>query len=145
MFEYQTPSVLNQATPAQSSWYALLGTCSTAGAVLTSVANAVVYAIGINIEDANEDIEIQAVVDGVTLPAVTFSATHSTNYMAYVNCNAITRIEEITIDTRANVAPDNQGIILEGKEVCIMARKTSAAGTGNLTGIVRYGVLKDAR
>ena len=34
--------------------------------------------------------------------------------------------------------------IIEGKSVKVEVRKTTAAGAGNLTGIVAYGVLKHA-
>ena len=43
MFEYQDPATLNQANPAQNSWYWILGTGTTAGVLTAGVDFARVY------------------------------------------------------------------------------------------------------
>jgi len=141
IFEFQSGSALNQSSPAQNSWYALIGTCSTAGAVLTSIENARIYEIGVNIEDANETLEVQAVVDGVTIAASSKAATHSTAYWVMLNNSPIGRTLELALGT----SRASKSHLFDGKAVCIMVRKTTATGSGNLTGLVTYGVLKDAR
>ena len=130
MFEYQAPATLNQASPVQNTWYDIL---ATTGKVK-------IYQISVNIEDANEDLEVQAVIDGQTVPAVSWTATHSTNYYIRFSTSAIARTINLYGDTNAGILYQVFG--LEGHSVRIRVRKTSANGTGNLTGVVSYGVLK---
>ena len=133
MFKYQTPVVLNQAAPVQDTFYPIGGVLEKAR----------VYAIGVNIEDANETLEVQITRDGEVIQAVGLAVTHSASYLAYVSVDAITRVDtcKLAAITNDQLRP---AFIVEGLEIEVEVRKTTALGAGNLTGIVTYGVLMDA-
>jgi len=134
VYEYQAPAVLNQATPVQNTWYVILAAAD----------NVRVYGIAVNIEDVNETIEVQITVDGETIAAVGFAASHSTTYYAKMVEDAINRTDLIDLTSGVTVRSD-RAFLIEGHNVKVEARKTTATGTGNLTGIVTHGVLKNAR
>lgn len=128
IFEYQPPATLNQAAPVQNTWYD----------ILPATAHVRVYKVAVNVEDTNETLEVQAIIDGKTIAADDQACTHSTNYNAYVVPNAIGRVDQIALTT----SRVQEAIIFEGRSVQIQVRKTTAAGAGNLTAVVAYGVLK---
>ena len=135
IYEYQSPATLNQAGPVQNTWYTILDT----------TANCRIYDIILNVEDTDETLECKITVDGETVDTTGFSlsATHSTDYRACRYPSAITRTDHIRFDALATYYHDLEAApLIEGKSIKIEARKTSAAGVGNLTGIVTYGVLK---
>lgn len=131
MFEYQAPATLNQAGPVQNTWYTILDT----------TAYVRVYDASINIEDTDETLEIQFTVDGQTMPATPVACTHSTKYECYLETEPITRVARINLVAGAP-ARRKPSFIIEGHSVKIEVRKTTAAGAGNLTGIISYGILK---
>ena len=132
MFEYQTPATLNQAAPVQNTWYTILDTTK----------NCRVYAIAVNIEDTNETLECQVTIDGETMAGYAQSATHSTAYFGRIYPEPIARLDYMSLDTLAETRAGNLGFLIEGKSIKVEVRKTTAAGAGNLTGIVTYGILK---
>ena len=134
IFEYQTPATLDQSTPVQNTWYTLLDT----------TANVRLQDIAITIEDTNETLQCQITIDGETLEAGSLAATHSTIYEAYIKLNSIGRKEEVIL-IQNDLIPQYRPFLIEGKSVKIEVRKTTAAGTGDLSCIATYGVLKDAR
>ena len=136
IYEYQTPLVINQAAPVQNTWYYF----TTGGVSLTEdpIINAKIYAIGVNIEDTGEDIELVMNIDGETISMTALGLAHSTPYFADTSVRPIGRTDILYLETDENKAR----IILEGKSISIGIRKTTAAGAGNLTGIVTWGQLK---
>lgn len=130
--EYQTPATLNQAAPVQNTWYTILDTTLYCR----------VWRIAVNVEDTNETLEVRITIDGEVIPSDGYNATHSTDYHIVLMPDAINRTDEIefTSETRMEYA---QGFLIEGHSVKVEVRKTTAAGVGNLTGIVMYGVLTD--
>lgn len=135
IFEYQAPATLNQATPVNGTWYEIGGTGYWA-----TKKHVRIYGISVNIEDANEDIEVQITIDGETIAALATTCTHSTNYYCRLYPDAIDRVDEIDMDSSA-VWTTYKSFVVEGKSVKIEVRKTSANGAGNLTAIVIYGML----
>lgn len=136
IYEYQAPAVLNQAAPVNGTFYD----------ILAATANVRVMRIAVNVEDANEDLEVQAIVDGETIAAVAETATHSTTYFAFQSPDAVARTDRLALATATStVRASMPSHLFDGKSVQVQVRKTSANGAGNLTGIVQYGVLKDAR
>jgi hypothetical protein len=131
MFEYQAPAILNQAAPIQNTWYTLLDTTP----------NARIYGIGVNIEDANETLELRITVDSQILLS-TKAATHSTTYTIKNEYNAVTRTVVLIADTNQSQLALGITFICEGHSVKIEIRKTTATGAGNLMGVVSYGVKK---
>ena len=129
IFVYQAPKVLNQAGPIQNDWY-------TIGLADGVMLNSRIYDIVVNIEDTNETLEVQALIDGETIEANNLALTHSTNYFAYRSPDAITRVDELALSI------SKLGFLaftLDGQSVEIQVRKSTAAGVGNLTGIVTWG------
>jgi hypothetical protein len=135
MFEYQAPAVLNQAAPVNGTWYDILPATDYVR----------VYQIAVNVEDTDETLEVQAIIDGETIQADDLACTHSTIYYGIRYLQPINRTDQIALTTASTIQLfDAQAFILEGHNVQIQVRKTTAAGAGNLTGIVQYGVLKHA-
>lgn len=133
MFEYQAPAVLNRpgATVVQNTWYD----------ILPATANAWIYGIGVNIEDANETLEVRAIIDGQTTGSIGLACTHSTEYGAYKKTDAISGT--VIMDLTTINAALQRTVEWGGHTVQIQVRKTTAAGAGNLTGVVEYGVLRN--
>ena len=123
--EYQPPAVLNQPAPVQNTWYPILDT----------TANVLLYYISVNVEDANETLELRITIDGQVITG-NIAATHSRTYGVRFFPNAIDR--SITCDLAVNVHV-NLVRLLDGRSVRVEVRKTTALGAGNLTGIVVYG------
>ena len=130
IFEYQTPATLDQAAPVQNTWYTILPTTS----------NVLIHHIATNIEDTNETVEIQITIDGETITG-SVAQTHSDNYYWFWAADAISQTDVMESSNDIRYATNQ---VIQGKSIKIEARKTTAAGVGNLTGIVIYGVLKHA-
>ena len=131
IFEYQEKKVLNQANPVNGTWY----TIGLTDGVMT---NAIIYDVAVNVEDTNETLGIQILIDGKVIPPSTLAATHSTTYHAFKILSAIAREGRIGLTGSAEV-PRLGAYLIEGKSVEVQVRKTTAAGTGNLTGVVTWG------
>jgi len=128
IWQYQTPATLNQPNPTQNLWYDLL----------PETENVRVYAIGVNIEDANEDVECQILVDGGTLGAVGATLTHSTIYYVYLRPEPISRVVDVHLLADPEIVRHGRAYLIEGLTVQIQVRKITALGAGNLTGVVSY-------
>ena len=126
MWERQALATLNQAAPVQNTYYDILP-------VTTDVR---VYDLGLNVEDTNETIGDRLTVDGVVITG-TIAATHSTKYESSIRSDPINRGMFMEINGGANWEP-YRAFITEGKSVQYEFRKTTAAGVGNLTGVVNY-------
>lgn len=130
MFEYQAPATLNRAGAmvVQNIWYEV-----------GHLYDALVYSFGINIEDTNETLQGRLTVDGVVITSDSLNATHSTDYYGKIVPNSIDRVDRLIFSTTScnlmNYSP------LQGRDILIEVRKTTAAGAGNLTSCVQYGVL----
>ncbi len=98
-----------------------------------------VYAIGVNIEDVNEDIRIQVTIDGIVKMMSFGTFTHSTTYYIRKTQDPIGR----TSGYWWSITPIPASFVLNGKSVKIEVTKYTANGTGNLTSVCEYGVLKD--
>lgn len=132
IWEYQPPSTLDQAAPVQNNWYD----------VLPETDNCRVYIATVNIEDVNETLGVQILVDGETIEANTLAATHSTDYTAWLLGNAIDQTDRVGLLTFAQARGANRAYLIEGRSIQIQARKTTAAGAGDLTGIATFAVKK---
>ena len=132
IYEYQAPAVLNQAAPTQNTYYTLL-----------EETNCLIYAATFNIEDTNETLGLRITRDGVVSTVFPKAATHSTRYEAFPFLDPITRTEGYGLDNTKNIA-EYKAFMVMGRSIKIEINKTTAAGTGNLTGIAAWGKLKDA-
>lgn len=130
IFEYQEPATLDQAAPVNGTWYTILDTTEKCR----------IYGITVNIEDVNEDIEAKLTIDGKTIPAAATTLTHSTNYDINWDLDAINQAVALVFNN--GTVTHHRAFLMECKSVKVEVRKVTAGGTGNLTGIVDYGVLK---
>ena len=131
--EYQAPVALNQATPVQDTWYE----------ILAATDNVRVYHIYVNVEDANETLDVRLTIDGEVLVGAN-ACTESISYSMDIFGDAITRTDSLEFDKVPNDYVKMRAFMIEGKSVKVEVRKTTNAGAGNLTGIVMYGVLASA-
>jgi len=131
--EYQEPAVLNQAGPVQNTWYE----------ILPATDNARIYQIYVNIEDDDETLEVRMTIDGEVLVGSN-ACTQSVSYSMDIFGDAITRTDSLEFDKVPADYVKMRAFLIEGKSVKIEVRKTTAAGSGNLTGIVMYGVIASA-
>jgi hypothetical protein len=135
MFEYQDPAVLNQPNPVQATDYTILDSTDFVR----------IYDICVNIEDTNETLKPTITIDGQTIQGSGVACTHSTNYYGYIYAHAINRLDYVSLGTRtAAQLLAKPAFLIEGVNIKVEIQKTTNAGAGNLTGIITYGVLKDA-
>ena len=128
-YKYQTSSLL-QAAPVQNTDYTILDTTE----------NCIIYQVAVNIEDTNETLDLTLTIDGETTITTGVACDHSNSYYLFKRANAITRVMDYTlIKTAATATDDMSAYIIMGKSIKIEVSKTTAAGAGNLTGIVIYG------
>ena len=132
VFEYQPPGVLNQAAPVNGTYYYILGTA------LVPAEKVRVYQAAVNVEDNDETLELEIVLDGEIIQPVSLACTHSTAYWAYIDTEPIARVERVRIANSQDPIR-YRAFLCEGYEVQIRVRKITAAGAGNLTGIVTWG------
>ena len=130
IFEYQTPATIDQAAPVQNTWYTLLDTTK----------NCRVYSAGCNIEDTNETLQMRFTVDGEVIPVTGLATAHSTSCEVKRTLNPIAQTEAMELTNTAQTF--EKAFLIDGKSIKVELRKTTAAGVGNLTGIVTYGILK---
>ena len=120
VFEHQPDAVLNQPSPDQNKWYTVL-----------EAQRARIYAIVSWIEDVDETLEFRLTIDGNVYigsrPGVAW-----TEYWVHKRSTAEGQLEA-AIEARSAGFP---GPYLEGRNVKFEARKTTAAGTGNLVVII---------
>jgi hypothetical protein len=117
---------LNQAAPVQNTWYTILDTTT----------DVMIYDITVNVEDANETLEVRLTIDSEMYTG-SIAATHSTEYEVAMRTAAITRSTYLEINGGVDWEPYNAFTVI-ALSVKVEVRKTTAAGAGNLTGIVNY-------
>ena len=120
---HQADAILIQAAAVQNTWYTVL-------AAQTRVAR--VYLISLVIGTANETLEISVTVDGVTL-AGALNATFGTVYRIEFNYG-------ITAESLVIGTTRDSTYIIEGSNVSVAVRKTTNAGAGTLSSIVKYAL-----
>ena len=130
IYVYQAPAVLNQAAPVNGTYYQ----------IMAPTADVRVYQIHVNVEDANETLQVRITLDGEVLVSDQLAATHSTSYGVDMHSDAITRTDGLEFDPVPTHFGKYRSYLVEGALVEVEVRKVTALGAGNLTGIVTYGV-----
>lgn len=116
-------AILIQANPVQNTWYN----------VLPTKPNARIYLASLVVGTANESLDMRILVDGIVVSG-SISATFGTVYRAIFNYGiASNSLALVTVD-------QNCTYILEGSNVSVDVRKTSATGAGTLSAKVVYAV-----
>ena len=114
-FQHQPDAHMAQENPVQNQWYTVLDTTREAK----------VYGLTVLVWTANETLEVRITVDGNVLTG-SIEATHTTYYYVHHALYA----EALIID--GNVFLLMKYAALEGRNVKIEVRKTTAAGSGTL-------------
>lgn len=138
IFTYQTPLTLND-TLVQNEWQWVMGTGSTGGTVATYESGVAIYKIGVGVETADETLEVKIVADGVTIPATGLALTAATDYACYLTVNAAALTEAVIITAKDALSQDNQGIMVESRNVAVAYRKTTALGANAGVIVVSWG------
>lgn len=131
-YTYQPPQELNQPAPVQNTWYPLLGT------ILAGVREARIYCVAVDVELVNENLEVQAIIDGELIAAAAIAANFNTAYYAYIYPEPINRMDVVGLVNNLAIV-QNSAFFHEGREVQLQVRKTSNAGAGDLRGVVLWG------
>ena len=130
MFVFQPLAVLDQPAPVQNQWYP----------ILPLTPDVRVYAIAIGIEDTGETLECRITRDlQVTTPVGAAIGANNT-LQVYLLLDAVAGIEESIAIANATYGVF-RSFLVEGRIVMVEARKTTAAGVGNLRGIASWGQL----
>jgi hypothetical protein len=120
-FKTQADAIIDQAIPVQNTWY-----------TVAHVYNAKIFGIGVQVDTTTETLAVRITVDGNVLTGVGVSCTNDTKYRATLQAYPTGTAVVITgtLLTNSNM--------LEGRDVLVEVRKTSAGGTGNLKASVSY-------
>lgn len=123
-FQRKTDAVLAQANPVQNTWYTVLNT----------TLNAQIYYMIAIVATTGETLEARVTVDGLTYTG-TQVATAGTYYFFYIDV-----VGSIVWQPALSQYPAS-GLVgaIEGRNIKIEIRKTTAAGTGTITATVMYG------
>jgi len=127
VFEHQPDATLSQANPVQNQWYT----------VLDVKKGVKVYSVVILVWTASETLEVRVTIDGQVLVG-SVEATHTTYYYVHHKLYAAAA-SALAID--GNIFLLGHYPPLEGREVKVEVRKTTAAGTGTLDARVVYAKL----
>lgn len=115
-------ALLSQAAPVQNTWYTILDTAYCAK----------LFGIAVSVADTGETLEVRMTVDGATVSG-SQAALAGTAYKAL----------PYTTPTGLYLLMSTSSLIngneTEGRSVKVEVRKTTAAGTGTITGCVNYG------
>ena len=113
---HQADAVLSQVTPVQNTWYTVLAT----------KINARLLQIACKVATTGETLELSIVIDGKTITA-SLAATAGTLY--YYDL----AISDTGLSASPVTAQPAKPFIIEGRNVQVQIRKTTAAGTGTIT------------
>lgn len=133
MFDPQNPAELDQSNPEQNTWYT----------ILPYTDNCRVYAVSMNVDDTGETLQMKIDNDGVIIMGQPMSVQPDKPYFAYLWPNSF--IGELSLRYESIGWQVIKAFLVEGHNVRVQARKTTASGSGNLTGLAAYGVLKNTR
>lgn len=116
-WQHQADAVLNQAAPVQNTWYT----------VLAATEDVRVVACSIRVETANETLEVEMVIDGVTYIANQL-AVAATTYTMGISGNPVSD----TLNSSLTAVDIYRAFLIEGQNIRLRIRKTTALGAGNL-------------
>lgn len=118
----RTDATLSQAAPVQNTWYEVL----TYTGKYTHI-----YHVVVSVAVANETLECEIIVDGVTY-AGSLACTAGTFYQVYYG------VGDTTAGTLSISGSYPQPSHIEGSNIRVRVRKTTAAGAGTLTAKTIY-------
>lgn len=120
----QSPAILNQATPVQNTWYTIIDTSG----------DLEIYGCSIAIQTTGETLEVRITIDGVNPNNLTQIAVAGTNYKVSIDHD----YTGIWLSAAAGNLIVHGYSSLKCHTFKAEVRKTTAAGGGNLRGMVSY-------
>jgi len=123
-FALRADATLSQAAPTQNQWYTLLDT----------TLNVAAYFIIVAVATTAETLEVRITIDG-NVYTNSFLGSAGANYYIIL---ASTAAGFTTTPSERNVAVWGP---LQARSLMVEVRKTTASGTGTLSGRVKYGQL----
>lgn len=126
VFRHQPDIFVNTALPVINTWYTALAATS----------NVRLIGIYIYVATANESVEMRITVDGVVIDP---TAGVAINFGAWYSGHLTSGQDELNIIACATVEPTTyRAFMLEGKNVRVEYRKTTANGANPLYCMVKY-------
>lgn len=123
---HQNEAVLDQAAPAQNTWYPVLETTEMCRILTFTVA----------IETVNETLEVRITADGIPLISGGYVCTAGQNNVVLF---ALDRDNSAQLALGLNKSTNiYYSFLIEAKSLKAEVRKTTANGAGNLKGVVQY-------
>ena len=129
VFKHQPDATLDQADPVQNTWYTII-----------DEKNCQIIGISVTVLVADETLEVQFIVDGVTIPGAGSPVTAGTTMYVYLLVSTPTQAKILLSSTSAYGSYN--AFIIEGRSVKVQIRKTTAAGNGNLQGCVAWNKME---
>jgi len=122
--EQQPDADLAQAAPVQNTWYTVLDTTPQAR----------IQAIAVRVDSTGETVEVRLTIDGVTIEGSAALPADTTYY-----ADVLTGLFSTTFVLTVTQQQTGRAFLIEGRNVKVEIRKTTAAGAGTLRGRVCYG------
>ena len=129
-YEHQTPAAYS-AVAVQNIW----------NPVLVATARVRIRNIVFAIATLAEDLEVRVIRDGITVVCSQAGATAGTDYRVYIEDTAAAETL-VAVSTAPSAFGGLLSFLLEGKNVAVAIRKTSANGANTLSCLVNYDVLR---
>ena len=127
IFKQQPPAVLDQPNPVQNTWYT----------VLESARDVRIILIVCGVLTTDETIALRLTVDGVVRTWTLAATAGQTNYVGLMATLTGILLQYTTVASLLMY----RSFMVEGRNVKVEIRKTTAAGTGNLQCLVDYAQL----
>lgn len=126
MPQHQPDAVINQAAPVQNTWYT----------VLAANDDVIVISAEMQVAVAAETLECEIVVDGNTLVGAQAAAVAATPYYLSLAGAVANALQATIVDPLLTRA-----YLIEGQNIRVRIRKTTAAGANNISAIVKWARL----
>lgn len=120
---------LSQASPTQNSYYN----------ILAATANVEAIYVAVSIATTGETLQVKLIVDGQTYTSGTLACTAGTSYYVTLTGFSAAGVPTFTIQS-TSATLGGSSYSFGGRSVQIQVQKTTAAGSGTLTGAVLYNV-----
>lgn len=127
----QSDALLAQANPTQNTWYYALGNATV------GLRNVKIYAIAFHIATTGETLEIEVIVDGITVNGSVAAAAGTTYEPTWAY--SLISGDDFNIVTAGSHSV-YRAFLVEGREITVRVRKTTNNGVGTLYCQVLYGV-----
>ena len=127
-FRPQEPQNLIQTAPVQNTWYEILAPTGRYTRIIGITGEILIV---------NETIECRVIVDGVVFVTLGTGFAVGNIYSIYINETLLGNLEWGGAGVTYS---QHRAFLIEGHDISVEIRKTTAAGAGNLLGKVLYAI-----